>query len=167
MRNSLLALSLAFLIRAPDAVCATTSSTPAAPYLGSCSYYDHLSAALSCPADGYLLSFGARYCKKFERDMSRFTRAGWETVSAIRFCLQQKLEATRELSCANVGAVGTASHVDCYVEGGFCEMDFWDSAALTSVVWPALLTSEMSGVPAQVERECLTRRHSDRASRID
>jgi hypothetical protein len=152
-----IAASLVFLGFFTDFAGSAQASTLAASRLGHCDYYDRLSASMHCSTDGYLVAFGARYCKKFAFESSRFSRAGNEIVVAIRLCLQKKLESAEHLGCANVGTIGFESHADCYAQGGFCEMDFADRAALASVVWPALLEADMGDVPLKLERACLSR----------
>jgi len=49
------------------------------PLIGRCSYYSCLSQELSCTSQDYPLSFGGKYCAKFDRE-NRSVHAAWTNL---------------------------------------------------------------------------------------
>jgi len=133
-----------------------SSASESVRFLGSCDYYDSLSSELGCSSSGYLQSFGAHYCRRFDQEAARFSERGREALDAIRLCLQQSLENVSKLTCGNVLAVAAESHGPCYRQGHFCEMNIWDKVALMGIVFPALLDPTLNRAIRKIESDCLS-----------
>jgi hypothetical protein len=143
-------VALFSIFAAPHAEASRASSK-----LGTCEYYDSLSSELNCHDDGYLLKFGAHYCRAFEKNIERFSASGNQVLSVIRNCLQEELEKAPDLTCENVKSVAAQSHVPCYREAKFCDMNLWDQFVLMEIVAPALMDPDLRAAVKRIEKECL------------
>lgn len=92
-------------------------------------YYRCLDATLlegrGCGAGGYPLGFGAKYAdRSFEEIWYDLTPAGQDFFLVVSPCLQERLAAqvTDVSTCDEVWDDGFATHADCYVDSGFCDL---------------------------------------------
>ncbi|RPA83350.1 hypothetical protein BJ508DRAFT_197606, partial [Ascobolus immersus RN42] len=103
---------------------------------GKCSFYaDCLEAKKKCGSSGYALDYGKKYCNKFENAKSKFTTSGQRWVTKTMTCLQKKLvPAVKGTSgwttCDAIEKKAFASHSDCYVSSGLCDLDPKDWAQI-------------------------------------
>lgn len=107
-----------------------------------CDYYlcRDAEAATACGADGYYRGFGYAYCERYlEVTTARLSPAGQRFAHDVRRCLMQAMEATIpvDAACPDVQAAAYASHPDCYVASGFCELPWRDWVAIAATIRPA------------------------------
>jgi len=90
----------------------------------NCEYYLCEETRRSCGQNGYLVSFGHRYCQKFlDTNEKKFTDEGQQWLSEVRTCLQERLrEIPEKLSCRDLKRRAFAQHVPCYIETGYCHL---------------------------------------------
>lgn len=99
-----------------------------------CNGYLRIQDRLHCPADGYLLNTGYRFCRDYVAADSQFSPAGRRAMALIRRCLTSSLEARgASLTCDTVEDVAFDTHVGCYVSSGFCELPLADKAIVFKV----------------------------------
>ena len=103
-----------------------------------CESYRQKASQLGCTDDNYLISFGYHYCLSFLEIQNDFSAQGAETFTKIRSCLVDTLEKAPGLTCENVQDVAEKSHVDCYVQSGFCQLGRSDRWAVFRIVWREL-----------------------------
>lgn len=130
----------------------TISAAAAAP--DSCAFYWNKSLAMGCSLNDYLVSFGHKYCRQFERVHKDFSGPGQSTVLQIRRCLISALRDNREVTCSNVKSIALESHVSCYIENGFCEMSKADKGKILQVVAKELLDPAFAAVAFRIQNIC-------------
>jgi hypothetical protein len=101
-------------------------SFAAAGPFAECSFYSEKSEELGCDENNYLTRFGAKYCNLFLEKEAIFSELGKIFLPQIRDCLIQQLKIRDDLTCENVQRRGISSHVQCFVEHGYCRMPFSD-----------------------------------------
>jgi hypothetical protein len=106
------------------------------PVIDTCDFYaDCLESAFECRADGYPLHFGERLCRVFLDNDYKFSASDQDWSSAVRKCLQDALVHTTidlrdSISCDDLKALAFSSHVDCYIDNGFCDIELSDYGEL-------------------------------------
>ncbi|WP_148278719.1 hypothetical protein [Bdellovibrio bacteriovorus] len=94
------------------------------PSDNSCDYYQCKEQELSCGSRGYWMNFGKPYCESFLKDEKKFAPRAQTWLQDVRLCLQERtLELDRQTSCNDIYDVAMHSHVSCYVDTGFCELN--------------------------------------------
>ncbi|KAJ1373703.1 hypothetical protein KIN20_036182 [Parelaphostrongylus tenuis] len=93
----------------------------------SCSEYEDFEKEASCGDDGYLIHMGLRNCKKFSSPeiKSHFTSEGTKFLQCTKDCLIHHLKTffkRTPLNCEEIGDSGFESHVNCYLQCGFCNI---------------------------------------------
>lgn len=111
----------------------------------SCEAYSCLEEKVSCGEKGYFLKFGLKNCENFlekEEEMSPSAQA-W--MPRVRLCLQAELfQITDQVqadapiwssakTCKKIKKEAFKSHVDCYVETGFCELSWSDRLKIARI----------------------------------
>lgn len=132
------------------------TSAHAGPHT-ACEAYLQRQEELSCPRDGYLLSFGYKYCRRFAQINKEFSSGGQKTLRRIRNCLAAKLMASKNLTCSNVRARALKHHVACYVENGFCEMCFADKFTIYRSIWKELFAEDFYQASNEINDRCFWR----------
>ncbi len=92
---------------------------------GACEYYRCREVLQPCGADGYLLGYAGKYCDRYASVTEpRTSAAAAAWLKKVRHCLVERFEETVPLdaSCEAVWELGTASHLSCYLETGFCDL---------------------------------------------
>ena len=94
-----------------------------------CSFYtDCLEAKYHCGPDGYPVGYGNKYCEKFLEHRDEFSDAGQQWIDGTLTCLKKALEpdmiTSETETCDKVNDDAFASHVQCYVDNGFCDLAF-------------------------------------------
>ena len=110
-----------------SAQCANPAVSAAIP--DDCSFYsDCLEPTFECGPDGYPMGYGFKYCNRFLEEKDRFSAEGQEWIDGTLVCLKQALVPTVNspdgITCDNVKKTAFDSHVDCYIENGFCDLAF-------------------------------------------
>uniref|UniRef100_A0A914VCW9 Uncharacterized protein n=1 Tax=Plectus sambesii TaxID=2011161 RepID=A0A914VCW9_9BILA len=85
---------------------------------------------MGCGKQGYLIGYGKKYCDRFSANLHRFTSAGIKWVSCVRQCLIDSLTPHYDLypyseshsTCGALEQAAFETHVDCYINCGFCNI---------------------------------------------
>ncbi|MDG0816638.1 hypothetical protein [Bdellovibrio svalbardensis] len=78
----------------------------------------------SCGSKGYWKEFGYPYCTKFLINQNKFSPRLQRWLTDVRECLQVRVsESTQQASCSQTYRAAMDSHVSCYVDTGFCELN--------------------------------------------
>ncbi len=116
-------------IEAPPDPSSCAPATPADIRDREGDYYRCLDSTLvggdGCGTAGYPLGFGAKYAdRSFQETWYELTSAGQDFFLAVSPCLQERLAAqvTAASTCDHVWDDGFATHADCYVDSGFCDL---------------------------------------------
>ena len=130
--------------------------------MGSCEYYEALSAELGCPTDGYLLNFAANFCYQFEAGKEKFSAEGQTFLDGTKQCLQEKLEATPSLNCNTIAEVAGKNHATCYLQNNFCHLGLSDQFNLFKIALPSLLDPALASTGRAIVPECIRQNLSGR-----
>jgi hypothetical protein len=130
------------------------------PSATNCDYYSQIESELQCGTDAYFQKWGGPMCKKYllyETDPLKsllLTDQLKAWFPKVRFCLQnelaQMLEA-KNLSCGNLNAQVNRSHVDCYMQTGYCELSVLSKAQLGSLSAEAMVMDPALWDPLALE----------------
>ena len=109
------------------------------PGCASCDYYLCRDDARteSCGAAGYYAGFGHAYCDRFTQDAQpMMSEVGQRWLDDVRTCLQLALEDIDDeaISCEALQTLAYATHPQCYVEAGFCELPRSDAWTVVNTV---------------------------------
>lgn len=76
-----------------------------------------------CMSNEYALTYGWRFCKRYDNNYSRFTPEGKRWINATRLCAMEKLlEFYRNdhINCGDVEGESKRAVADCEAEHGIC-----------------------------------------------
>ncbi len=110
--------------------------------IGTCEFYLCEEAKYHCGSEGYLVNFAHHYCTKslnglFQKMETQEGRS-W-TISTVQ-CLQEKMQVQNSRiegasrNCELIQKKAMASHPDCYVQSGFCELPLRDKLHIFTTV---------------------------------
>ncbi len=128
--------------------------------MDSCDFYLCIEKQNPCGARGYALHFGYRKCQRYLEAQSNTSQGLKKWFPEVRFCLQEEYQriATEtppsQSYCRTVRQEAIASHLDCYVETGFCELspkDKWRNLQLVGLT--GFLPSNLRTAVA-IEKAC-------------
>lgn len=126
-----------------------------------CEAYLCLEEQMNCGEKGYLKEFGYQNCQKY-LDSEEFVSESLKSWYAkVRLCLQNRaieIVANGEedsLSCQKLKDKAFQSHVRCYIETGFCQLDFFDKLDLARITGSDLFKVESLKTEAQINKFCL------------
>ena len=109
----------------------STCPDPAASaaLLQDCSFYtDCLEATFDCGPAGYPIGYGLKYCQSFLENESIFSQEGQDWINGTLTCLKDALvpsvQSPGDLTCDQVESIAFDSHVQCYIDNGFCDLAF-------------------------------------------
>lgn len=124
--------------------------------VGRCSYYSCLAKTLNCRSSNYIISFGEKYCKKFDQRQNWFSSRGQRFLNNIRSCLQVNLEKESEiLSCRNSKTLAAQHHVECYRENKFCELRLSDQLLIVdTIIKPVIVDPVFQKVAHDILSNC-------------
>jgi len=129
------------LLFAPLAVSAT-----AQPSSESCAYYQSLEKELQCGPEAYLKKWAYPMCKKYLKLEPKLSAEVQAWFPAVRFCLQNSLalaQSQSQVNCENLDQVAIDSHVDCYVETGYCDLSDEDKSHLSGIMGSTIFSSAL------------------------
>ena len=77
-----------------------------------CEYYSCISNTKHCSDSSYPVSFGKKYCLRYENQMNRFSEAGKTWIEEVRKCLIRDMETfADDLSCSQIRKRAFKGHV--------------------------------------------------------
>ena len=92
----------------------------------SCEYYLCKEMQTPCGKNGYTLGFGYHYCLKYQDDRG-YSDAGKDWLYTVRGCLQERLdELPSHTMCIDLKKHAIASHYQCYIDAGYCDLPLSD-----------------------------------------
>jgi hypothetical protein len=144
-----LIVAMSFLF---SALAFAQSSCP--PANDSCNYYLCKASQLRCTDNDYPIRFGYRLCQRYLENQSRSSDRLQAWLPKVRLCLQQKFEQLKVSSCSSVEDAAFSTHVECYVQTGFCALTARDRAWLIYVTSWDMLHSEALRTAIAVDRAC-------------
>jgi len=126
--------------------------SPSCPKLSqpnNCDFYEKcLEEKNQCGIDGYPLNYGLKFCNVF--NSMELSSSGEKWITATMACLQEGLVdfAEKKTSCSVIEAEAFGSHVQCYVDSGFCDLPFSDKTKIATTNFWATVTSLAGTVQA-------------------
>ncbi len=117
-------------------------SCPKMSQPNNCDFYEKcLEAKNQCGNEGYAIGYGQKYCRAFNSlDLSP---QGEKWITATMACLQENLipYAEDKTDCKVIKDSAFQSHVNCYVNSGFCDLSNQDKLKIMKTnIW-SLITS--------------------------
>lgn len=108
----------------------------------------------------YALTFGEKYCNRYNEKYSYFSSYGQKWIDSVRKCLQEKLvlkiRPYDDYNCSEIKDYAFESHIDCYTSPpgheGFCSLPWKDYLKVLWTIYPAFFKSFISGL--QVFGKC-------------
>jgi hypothetical protein len=100
-------------------------------------FYICIEAILQCGQEGYPLSYGAKYARRFYNvARPQMNQMGKDWVDGTLICLQDELQSSisANTDCATVRETAISSHNGCYVENGFCDLGFQNWTIVIGVI---------------------------------
>lgn len=109
--------------------------------VNDCEYYSCIAAAKHCDNNSYPTQYGRKFCLRYGQGLDKFSREGRRWVVNVRKCLMNEMEKFEEsLTCGDLKVKAFRSHVNCYVDHGFCELSLRDKQQIMTTIWPGLLS---------------------------
>lgn len=152
--KSILILILLFSLSNHSSECVNDNSV--------CAFYCRKNHELKCGPDNYLMDFGYKYCRFFIKKENSYSKAGQPVFETIRKCLVNRLASRNDLTCQNVEGIAVDSHVECYVNSGFCELDKKDSLITLWYIRSALVDSTFLPTMKKIIAGCELRKKNHR-----
>lgn len=155
-QNTLLLFSL-FL-------CSQAGSQTAYQLSSSCTFYDSLEVSFVCGKRGYALNYGKKFCEKFSKETYKFSKEGQIWLDNTMLCLQQNLyDLNPNLSCKALRKKAFDSHIPCYLDNGYCDLDTEDKKLVVKTVFLSSLFRPRTWRPSlKVLRNCRKERRKQR-----
>jgi|SRR6185312_611208 len=125
-----------------------------APSDQSCDYYACKAQELHCLPSDYPVKFGYRLCQRYLADQNQASEALRAWLPSVRECLQEKFETLKIISCQKIEHAAFATHVECYVQTGFCQLSASDKAWLVNETSWQMLDPISLQTAWQVEHAC-------------
>ena len=121
-----------------------------------CEFYKDKSQELNCNNENYLMSFGYKYCRLFFYPPNQVSQNAINVFEHIRPCLINDLQNYKNLTCENTKSVAFQSHINCYVDNGFCELSEHDKGIIYNSALSAGLNSFAIRLAARITETCST-----------
>ncbi|UOF02762.1 hypothetical protein [Bdellovibrio reynosensis] len=111
-----------------------------------------------CGKDGYWLHFGDHYCNKFLDDQAAFPQKTQVWLKDVRECLQTRAEElSRQISCERMQEEALDSHVGCYIDTGFCDLNLYERMKVYWYLRRTMMTSHAWKEAAAIHNLCFLR----------
>lgn len=122
-----------------------------------CEYYLCQESHRQCGDEGYLISFGHKYCDQFlHLSPYEFGPQGNTWLKNVRSCLIHKLSLySDEVTCKEILRSSFQDHVPCYLETGFCHLPLKDQIRVARHIYPEIVSSRIVAAGIKVFRGCL------------
>lgn len=135
--KTVLVLALSLLI---SSVGRSDTEMALKPSAKNCEFYQQIEAQMQCGPDGYFQKWAAPMCEKYIRSQANPITSLFlsselkQWFPKVRLCLQQYLlSEASHLSCENLDEHANQSHVECYVETGYCELSTYAKLQLAGL----------------------------------
>lgn len=121
------------------------------PNVDSCGFYLCEEKIHQCGPHGYPIGFGFKFCQIFLNSEQNYSQPAHEWLRRVRVCLMNDFERPNDTrNCGQIKSDSFGSHVGCYVQTGFCELNAFDKmqifwAMRASAVHPEIY-SDADGV---------------------
>lgn len=158
MNLALVILFLSTSVLTSTAQSAEAHSPDCKPERGSCEFYLCQEAKQQCGPTGYYQRFGHPYCSAFlEEVRPKLSHRGQEWLKDVAYCLQEDLDHLSRNSdpCWFSEDIAIATHADCYVKTGACELDVIDLAIVVRTFASELTNSRIIGQSVDFLRKCV------------
>jgi hypothetical protein len=125
-----------------------------------CEAYLCMEEHWDCGKKGYLQKFGYKNCQKFLKNEPNVSENLKNWFPLVRVCLQEKIFDISEnvepkpKNCEMLKSQAFESHVDCYIETGFCELNFFDRLSLAQLVGKDLFLPESIASQQKILEHC-------------
>lgn len=111
-------------------------------FIGTCDFYLCQEEKIPCGLEGYNLSYGYKYCSgsKFKLLGQMPTQQGKTWVTEVFKCLQSKsfqdsgTTQNNDRQCKVISSNAYASHPDCYVQAGFCDLSTTEKKLILKLI---------------------------------
>lgn len=122
----------------------------------SCDFYRCVDKEMPCGNDGYLLGFGERFCRRFDKILDKLSPQGKSWFFTARQCLTEKiLSIDKSSSCHEIEEKSYSDHKPCYIETGYCDLSLRDKAHIMKVISPLLLKKHVFNVGKEIQIDCM------------
>lgn len=147
-----LILALTTIVLALPTIASANRCTPSAT---SCEFYSCKETNRPCGPKGYWEKFAVPYCNVFLKKQDSFNRPTRVFLQKVRLCLQASIEHyTHSASCTDIKKLAFNSHVNCYVDSGFCHLSKVDQLSIAKEVRASFLEADTWREAAAVNRAC-------------
>ncbi|MFK7823564.1 MAG: hypothetical protein AB8G05_05375 [Oligoflexales bacterium] len=120
----------------------------------SCEYYLCKEMQTPCGGKGYNIDFGYRYCLKYQND-KHYSSQGKDWLYAVRGCLQEKLNELRpDIMCVDLKKQAIASHYQCYIDEGYCELPLADKRRVLRTAATSIFNFDVLLSGLRILRKC-------------
>jgi hypothetical protein len=126
----------------------------------NCDYYDQIESKMQCGPDAYFQKWGGPMCRKYLHSATDPIKSQLLTTQLkawfpkVRFCLQNELaqmQDSKSLTCGNLNSQVNRSHIDCYMQTGYCELSTLSKAQLGGLSAKAILQDPELWDPLAIE----------------
>ncbi len=125
------------------------------PSFTSCEFYSCKEKARPCGKDGYWEKFAVPYCNVFLKKEKQYSQPLRAFLPKVRQCLQASInDYTHSASCGDIKKLAFNSHVNCYVNSGFCHLSKLDQLTIANEVRGSFLNLETWQEAAAVNKAC-------------
>ena len=122
--------------------------------INQCDAYRKKSNELQCQDNGYLISFGEKYCRKFVEKNDRFSEYGQAILADIRTCLISGIESEESMTCNTAKDLAQIHHYNCYLNSGYCTLNVFDRLAIGWVVRKELFDKDYIHLINKISTAC-------------
>jgi hypothetical protein len=114
---------------------------------------------MGCEKSDYLESFANEYCYRFAETENHYSANGRKFLSVVGDCLRKEIASNIDnLNCKSVKPFAADSHVLCYVQSGYCDLDFQDRLQIFKTVFlPTIFDGTFREVARQLNEQCWSR----------
>lgn len=148
---------LVIMAMVPQALAEFPDSCPRVSQENNCDFYDRcLEAKNQCGNDGYPLGYGLKFCRKFSA--MELSAEGERWITATMACLQEQLVdlAETKTDCGTIQTKAFESHVQCYLDHGFCGLPLSDQVEIAGTnFWTTVTSLEGSLQAAEMLATCV------------
>ena len=140
--------------------CSISYASNCESLLGQCSYYKCIQHEMKCSESNYLSSFAIPYCYKYKKDQPNYSSRGQIFLTKARYCLQEQIEFMDDRTCKTIRPYAVNSHIGCYLNAGFCELNLAEKMRITWIASSELIHSDVRRAGLETMKLCNQSRFS-------